>query len=286
MFDAQLQGGGHALEARIDDLTTGRSGHIIASASNGFMHTDPKTCAGTPFDWQPEYSTAKPANSAPWTALEGAIFSQFEIGHFEPCTKIRNPVQVAFQSFTDTAWQTCVGPYETTATTDTGAGNPEGSDAPCYFKGDRHGGRAAPNEVTGCEPVIGPLPASSDVDYDGTSYWPDWPNRLTANRHPTPFLQQQATSGGHAYEGIQFQTDAPSTETTCQPSGSGCAVPPPGAPGNFYPYWTRASVHGACVWEFGQMQNGSTFGGAAQYGTPSARFFGTLESPILETPRC
>ena len=48
---------------------------------------------------------------------------------------------------------------------------------------------------------------------------------------------------------------------------AGCVVPPPQAPGKFYPYWTQAKVHGTCVWEFGQMTNGNTFGGDKQYGT-------------------
>jgi hypothetical protein len=52
-------------------------------------------------------------------------------------------------------------------------------------------------------------------------------------------------------------------------------------PGAFYSYFTQASVGGRCVWEFGQVTNGNTFGGAAQYGSPTARFFGTLGSDIL-----
>jgi hypothetical protein len=286
MFDAPTAGGGHALEERIDDLTTGRSGYMIASAANGFMHTNLHSCAGTPFNFQPAYSTAKPANIVPWAALEGNIFSQFEIGHFEPCSKIQNPVQLSFLSFTDRAWQTCVGPYEREAAPDPSKVNAEQTDAPCYFKGDTHGGRSSPDLVTGCEPVIGPLLSSSDLDYDGTSYWPDWPSSLRPRVHPSPFLQAQPTSRGAGYEAIQFQTDAPATEATCQTDGTGCVVPPIGAPGRFYPYWTRAQVGGACVWEFGQMQNGRTFGGAAQYGGPSARFSGTLESPIMPTPHC
>ena len=42
-------------------------------------------------------------------SLEGTIFTQFEIGHFEPCTRIRNPVQLVFQGFTDRSWSTCIG---------------------------------------------------------------------------------------------------------------------------------------------------------------------------------
>ena len=58
-------------------------------------------------------------------------------------------------------------------------------------------------------------------------------------------------------------------------------MPPPGGPGGFYPYWTQARVGGQCVWEFGQMQNGRTFGGTGQYGGPSDYFFGNLEGALL-----
>lgn len=61
---------------------------------------------------------------------------------------------------------------------------------------------------------------------------------------------------------------------------------PPAGPGHFYPYWTQARVGSQCVWEFGQMPNGNTFGGTKQYGSPSAYFFGNLEGPIMRTPTC
>ena len=53
--------GGHAFEVREHDLTTGRSGTMIASAANGFKNTSIADCSGTPFNFQPEYSTAKAA---------------------------------------------------------------------------------------------------------------------------------------------------------------------------------------------------------------------------------
>jgi hypothetical protein len=37
-------------------------------------------------------------------------------------------------------------------------------------------------------------------------------------------------------------------------------VPPTQAPGHFYPYYTLAKVGGTCLWEYGQMTNGNTFG--------------------------
>ena len=59
----------------------------------------------------------------------------------------------------------------------------------------------------------------------------------------------------------------------------------PGA-GQLLPVLDAAKVSGPCVWEFGQMTNGNTFGGTHQYGQPSAYFFGNLEGPMRHNPTC
>jgi hypothetical protein len=67
-----------------------------------------------------------------------------------------------------------------------------------------------------------------------------------------------------------FQTDTALSESTCTPNGSGCALPPPGAPGNFYPYWSLARSGGQCSFEFGNVGTGAgvvSFGKDSQYGT-------------------
>jgi hypothetical protein len=284
IWDARLRGGGHALETSIRDLTTGQSGFMIASARNGFMATSIADCSGTPFNYQPEYSTAKPQNIIPWAALETNISTQFEIGHFEPCRRVTDPMPFSLGTFSDTVWQNCVGPYENPAFPDGLPGNAEISDSPCWPDGFTHGGVAAPNEVAGC---LEEFAQNGDLDYDGTSYRADWPNSLRPGPFPSPFLQKEPMTRGHSFPTIQFQTDAAASESTCSPTTlSGCAVPPPIGPGHFYPYWTQAKVHGRCVWEFGQMQNGDAFGGTAQYGSPSAYFFGNLEGPMRPNPHC
>ena len=58
-------------------------------------------------------------------------------------------------------------------------------------------------------------------------------------------------------------------------------------------YWTLSSGsrgHG-CAWEFGQMTNGSTFGGDLEYGKPTVLSqiinLGIMdESPIMSNPSC
>jgi hypothetical protein len=278
IFDARVPGSNaRALKEVVTDLTTGRRGFMQASARNGFMATSVKNCSGKPFNYRPEYNTARPQNSVPWAALETNISTDFEIGHFEPCTRVTQPAAFPFPGLNDTMWLNCKGPYEASGDD---SNNPEGIDAPCYRKGDTHGGLAPPNLVTGCDVFFG----GGDSDFDGTSYWPDWPNSLTPNRHPSPFRQEQPTTNSRLYGQFQFQTEAPASMTSCQPSGQGCRVPAPGSPGDFYPYFTLARVHGACVWEFGQMPNGNDFGKDRQYGKPSDRFFADLESKLMPAP--
>jgi hypothetical protein len=281
LFNAKVPGG-HALEARETDLTTGRSGYMIASAANGFMNTDPTTCDGTPFNFQPEYSSARAQNIIPWGPGPYMINDEFEVGHFEACTSLSGPATETIGSFSDTYYTNCEGPYETSAE------NPtlEPDDAPCYPFGDTHGGTAAPNLVTGCDVFTD---AIGDLDYDGTPYYPDWPDSIRPGPFPSPFLQlQPTTAGGQRYPQIQFMTDNSATqlETGCNTvTGANCVLPPPG-PGNFYPYWTQAKVFGSCVWEFGNMRNGNAFGGDAQYGSVGPGTLGAFTGPVLRNPNC
>jgi hypothetical protein len=277
MFNAKIPGG-HALEARETDLTTGQSGFMIASAANGFMNTSMADCSGTPFNFQPEYSSARAQNVIPWGFGPYMINSQFEIGHFEPCTSLSGLVTDSGDPF----YTNCQGPYETAAE-DPGL---EPDDAPCYPFGDTHGGTAAPDLVTGC-PVFND--AIGDLDYDGNGYYPDWPNSVKPDRFPSTFLQLQPTTvRGHRYPQIQFVTDNSATQlnSNCSPlTGANCVLPPPG-PGHFYPYWTQARVGGACVWEFGNMRNGNTFGRDAQYGTVHTGTLGAFAGPVRPNPNC
>jgi hypothetical protein len=280
LFDVRVPGG-HALEARETDLSTGQSGYMIASAANGFMNTNPATCAGTPFDFQAEYSSARAQNIIPWGPGPYMINDEFEVGHFEPCTSVSEPVTASSGGLSDTYYQECSGPYETAAENP----NLEPDDAPCYPFGDTHGGVAPPNLVTGCDVTVN---AIGDLDYDGTPYYPDWPDSARPDLFPSSFLQLQPTTRGHRYPQIQFMTDNSATqlETGCNTAtGANCVLPPPG-PGHFYPYWTQARLHGACVWEFGNMRNGNTFGADAQYGSVSPATLGAFAGPIRQNPSC
>jgi hypothetical protein len=292
IFDASLAGGGRALEVHIDDLTTGQSGFMQASAANGFMATLIGNCKGVPFNYQPEYSTAKQGNIVPWAALQTDISTEFEIGHWTPCSSLSDPASNfdgAINIFAgDEFWLTCNGPYES-ATASSDAGNPESfaGDAQCFPVGDQHtalnqfGVTADPNTMTGC---LGFLSAG-DIDFDGTSYYADWPTGTSPTATtPGSFVQSAPLSNGQTYSQSFFQTDVALSEATCVASFSGCTVPPAG-PGNFYPYWSTISSGGQCSILFGNVTSGAgvnDFGADAQYGADLRNEIGydEFEAPV------
>jgi hypothetical protein len=277
IFDNPAAG---ALETQVRDLSSGKTGFMQASAANGFMNTSIADCSGSPWSFRPLYSTASTINQGAWAAAN--INVAYEIGHFTPCTTLSSATTVPVGSYNDPSWQFCNGPYENAGPPDGTQTSAEPSDAPCFYAFDTHGPlHAAPDLVTGC--------TGGDLDYDGTSYWSDWPNSLVPGTFPSAMtIGQPTTARGTRYPQLQFLTDNPATNSLCDPTQPvGCVVPPTQAPGHFYPYWTQAQVDGHCVWEFGQMRNGNTFGEDAQYGTfTTALGLAEDASPIMHNPNC
>ena len=281
MFDARVRGG-HALEITEKDLTNGRSGRMIASAANGFKNTSFADCSGAPFNFQPSYSTAKAANIVPWGFGPYNINTQFEIGHFEPCTTVTGRSTLTFGPFVDTYYNVCHGAYEADSPPDTGlergaerlAVLPQGRH-PWRHRAAERGDRLRRVLRRGRRPRLRRHLLSRRLA-----------DSVRPNRHPSPFEQLTPSSGGQDYGKVQFVTDLSPSESSCNlTTGSGCAMPPPG-PGHFYPFWTRARVDGACVWEFGNMRNGNTFGGDRQWGRVGPRTLGAFTSRIRPTPGC
>ena len=92
---------------------------------------------------------------------------------------------------------------------------------------------------------------------------------------------------GSRYADIQFVTDTSASESGCNlTTGAGLRGAAADGPGHFYPFWTRARVDGACVWEFGNMRNGNTFGRDRQWGRVGPRTLGAFTSRIRSTPGC
>jgi hypothetical protein len=256
----------------ITDVTTHKTGFMVASAKNGFMNTNVKTCAGTPFTFHAEYSTAKKQNQVPWAALEGGVLMQQEIGHFESCNSVahRLPISEDGGKFTDeNVFQTCMGGSEgknavgegpcdpstgicknsTTEgkngpvacpTKDSGSGALcEFADGECFQQGTRVvmiDGKARKEHaaVAGC---LDNFFQNGDLDFDGTSYQANaWPNgkstQPTAFQYIGPF-----DAAGNPYPKIQFESNAPASEFRCDvTTGKGCDVKPQGS--KFYPFWS------------------------------------------------
>jgi hypothetical protein len=285
MSDAPVprQRAAKAFKVTVYDLTTGQSGYMQASAVNGFQNTSISDCSGKPFNFQPEYNTAAPANITPWAALQTDISSEYETGHFEPCTRVTKPVTLTYPAgLTDTMWSYCHGPYEDTVSGGDGKRTVEPTDQPCYPAGDTHGTlNTAPDEVTGC---LDDMTQNGDLDFDGSAYWADWPTSTTPGNFPGAMVQSLPTTSGTQYSQYMVQTDLALSESTCSgTTTAGCTVPPPG-PGNFYPYWSRVGSGSACTLEFGNVSTGTgvnDLGGDSQYGTDQ---IATLGYPEFEGP--
>jgi hypothetical protein len=284
MSDAAAPGGGKAFKVTVDDLTLHTSGYMQASAANGFANTSIADCSGTPFNFQPEYSTAKPGNIIPWAAIATDVSTEFETGHWESCTSLSKPLNPNPFDASDTGgtYNKCHGPYENAGPPDKGSA--ETADGLCYKAGDTHSGydgagtSTAPDQATGCQDNY---EQNGDLDFDGSPYWTEWPTGTTAGTYPSSFVEALPTTDGAQYSRFFFQTDIALSEITCTSTTlSGCTVPPNG-PGKFYPYWSEANVGGQCVLEFGNVSSGvTTFGKDAQYGKNQ---FLTLGYPEFES---
>ena len=287
MFDAPAPGGGKAFEVVMNDLTTHQSGFMQASAANGFQTLDPATCAGTAFNFQPEFNTAKAGNINSWGADQVDISTEFETGHWEPCTSLSAQISPNPFDPSDTSpmFDKCSSPYESApgiVRSPAEIGN-----AVCYLKGATHPGFDGPGtstdpiRMTGCEDN---LDQNGDLDFLGTDYYKEWPTGPAPTALlPSSFLEQFPTSNGRQYQQFLFQTDVALSESQCGGNTvtgggtpGGCTVPPQG-PGGFYPYWTQVLGNGGCSLEFGNVSAGfgqNDFGKDAQYGTDQFNTFG------------
>ncbi len=258
----------------IRDLTTGQTGYMVASARNGFMNTDMANCAGHPFTFHAEYSTAAQQNQVPWAALEGGVLMEQEVGHFETCNSLSNlegyqVTDANGESYTDPdVYQTCDGGSEGPDATGEGPCSPttllcqnsetegttgpiacptnnsdsgvlcEYSDGYCFPKGSRP---VTINGVASKEtwPVAGcneDQYENGDLDFDGISYQPNtWPGG--SPDHPTAARYLGPFTSGKPYPTIQFETDIAGSEFQCDTTtGVNCDAPPLGA--EFYPFWS------------------------------------------------
>jgi hypothetical protein len=268
------------IKTSVDDLTTHKTGYMVASAKNGFMDTNYKTCDGRPFTFHAEFATAATQNRVPWAALEGGVLMEQEIGHGEICSSFssHDPVDINYaekgQTFVDNkVYDTCdggpegphakgEGPCNTTTgvctnpTTEgktgpvacpsdnyTSADLCEFADGYCFPKGARTvviNGKDV-KETSIINICFNNRFQNGDLDYDGTSYQTGtWPDG--SPNHPQSIRYVGPfQADGQPYPLAQFETDGPQSEILCDVhTGSGCTLPPRGG-ADFYPYWTLTS---------------------------------------------
>ena len=222
------------LRAKIEDLTTGDSGFMVAGPAAGFGQVDfdpsASACSITPYEFHPMYSTSSEHTRVPWAGHSYNIAFSDEIGHFEYCNA------------TDDFFE-CTQPGAGEASVDD-------DDFPC-FNPSVFGLPTPPFQpITGC--------ISADGDFDGVSYGRNWPGtnpHTDATQHPSPVrFTSPIFRGPHGsmnYERVAFETSLPLIEVaTCDDrTGTGCVNPPPGAA--FYPIYSTASLHDQCMWQIG-----------------------------------
>ena len=207
----------NGLQATVNDTTTSTTGSMIASSANGFKHNANLTdCTTTGFDFHAEFATASQGLGTPWANLFPNVAFDNEIGHWELCS----------DSSCSSPPQEPNGPMGMLVT-DSNCGTVRG--------------------VAGC--------FDSELDHDGTSYLPDWPDG-SAN-HPASWIITSITNNGvgplsaptssssnytQGYKTIQFET----TESTTT------------AAGGFYPFFSQAGTGNNCVFNFGNHIPGVT----------------------------
>ena len=190
MSDAPAPGGGHAFEVVINDLTTHQTGFMQASAANGFHdHLGMANCAGTPFNFQPEFNTAaKAGNIIPWAARTrstSAPSSRPATGRRAPRSATRSPQPVRPERH-ERDVQPVQRPVRerrppdstTTRSRRRGLLRCQGDTHPGY---DGPGTSTEPDQMTGCQDNVF---QNGDLDFDGTPYWTEWPTGLAPNHLP------------------------------------------------------------------------------------------------------
>ena len=269
-----LTGPNAGFTTTVKDETTGKTGYMVASASNGFMSTNYLNCNGTPFTFHAEYNTASQPNQVPWAALEGGVLMQQETGHSEVCASLSNRDPVVEPGFVvDTrVYDTCRGDNsEGRHPHNRGEGPCNPVTGVCRHATTQgvHGPVACPsnNFASGdlCEFADGfCMPQGTrtvivngvrtketspvnfcadnrfqngDLDFDGIPYQKGkWPN----GSKNTPTVMRYVgpfLANGDTYPTVQFETDVAGSESLCNiATGENCLAPPLGA--KFYPFWT------------------------------------------------
>ncbi|HEY2306690.1 MAG TPA: hypothetical protein VGI05_12490 [Streptosporangiaceae bacterium] len=262
----------NGLQAVINDLTTGQSGSMTASAANGFgqVQYDPTgtSCVNIPYNFHPMYSTASEQTRVIWAAHTYNVAFSDEIGHFENCNG-PNPIP-ATPFGVDASGNPIACPAGNTEGFGSSTSPTDGDDAFCF-----PGSEALRIHINGC--------SLTNTGFDSLDYQPVWPDGNTA-LHPQPFLFSSPVTGPPGdpvqYSRTAFEANLPRLEGgQCRAAGVGCTLFPTtdrGTPTAFYPFYSAfqngvqdEQTEGGCMWGFGNDLPGATtdFGRNTQYGS-------------------
>ena len=253
----------NGLEIDLNDLTSGDSGFMTASAANGFAEVlydpngnncDPAT-HNIPTNFHPMYSTSSPATRVIWAAHSYNIAFSDEIGHFDYCNGgPAIPSTLAGASCPAGNLEGIPGDQEAT----------DGDDNFCF-----PASRSSFLQINGC--------TDSNFGFDGVPYQRLWPDGNAD--HPTAIQFSSPVTGPSyhvQYSRSAFETDLPAIEATCNVlTGARCTRIPrtdDNKFANFYPYYSitlqTARFIPRCQWEIGDSIPGAltNFGKNFQYG--------------------
>jgi hypothetical protein len=262
----------NGLQAVINDLTSGQTGSMTASAANGFGQVQyaptGTSCVNIPYDFHPMYSTSSEQTRVIWAAHSYNISFTSEIGHFENCTG-PNPIP-ATPFGVDADGNPIACPAGNSEGFGSNTSPTDGDDIFCFPAAE-----ALRIKINGC--------TGTNTGFDSLGYQPVWPD---GNRqlHPQPILFSSPRTGPGDrvnYSRTAFEADLPRVEGGCnRTTGAGCTLIPTtdkGQPAAFYPFFSafQHGVHdeqenenGGCMWAFGNDLPGATdFGRNAQYGS-------------------
>jgi hypothetical protein len=230
---------------RIDDLSTHKSGFMVASASNGFQSLGVQTCNPTNFSFHPEFSTARFGNFVPWAALQANVGFASEIGHFTPGAN----------------------------------GDNDADDAPCFPASPDMIIAGCLNFATGGDTDFDGTSYQADWP-DGTKN-----NATSLSFTAPRSAANGSSSYQDKYPISQFETDVLASEQpTCMPNGTGCTVPPQGA-NFYPFYSVSGGGKNCVFEFGNLTRGVNDFGKDAQYGTPNIPwFFGTASGGPQANP--
>ena len=242
------------LKVGINDLSSGQSGSMTASAANGFAQVkfDPNgsSCTAMPYNFHPMYSTSSTNTRVTWASGSYNVAFDTEIGHFQFCN---GPYQIPATQFgLDSKGNPTVCPGDDTEGRGPTATPNDGDDLFCF-----PGREALVYKVSGC--------TFTNTGFDGASYQPLWPDGNTA-MHPTPFQFSSPETGPPAL--TTSSTSTRRSRPTCRISNSRTGhvteLPARGARifrshrlrhvgGSSHPFFTTSSTSDwvGCMWSIG-----------------------------------